>query len=125
MGRIVHLAMRVEDIDKAAAFFSEVFGFKQVTVPGLRNTVRYLTDGTVHIAINQARTGKQDPDSDSAKPVIDHFGIEVEDVAKCIDEVGKYGCKVVSEPGKIVKFRAPGGIIVEAVPVGSKPGIGD
>ena len=123
MGRIVHLAMKVEDIDKAAAFFSQVFGFKQVTVPGLRSTVRYLTDGTVHIAINQARAGKQG--SDSAKPEIDHFGIEVDDVAKCIDEVGKYGCKVVSEPGKIVKFRAPGGIIVEAVPVGSKPGLGD
>jgi lactoylglutathione lyase len=119
MGRIVHLAMRVEDLDKATEFYTKVFGFTQVKVPGLRSTARYLTDGTVHIAINQSRGGKEEG------PAIDHFGIEVDDVGKCINEVGKYGCKVVSEPGKVVKFRAPGGIIVEAVPAGSKPGIGD
>lgn len=119
MARIVHLAMRVEDIDKAADFYSKVFGFKPVTVPGLRSTVRYLTDGTVHIAINQIRSGKNE------QPAIDHFGVEVESVEKCLAEVSKFGCKVVSEPGKAVKFSAPGGIIVEAVPAGTKPGIGD
>ena len=119
MARIVHLAMRVEDIDKAAEFYSKVFGFKQVTVPGLRSTVRYLTDGTVHIAINRLRSEKNE------QPAIDHFGVEVQSVDKCIAEVGKFGCRVVSEPGKVVKFSAPGGIIVEAVPVGTKPGIGD
>jgi lactoylglutathione lyase len=117
MARIVHLAMRVEDIDKAAEFYSKVFGFKPVTVPGLRSTVRYLTDGTVHIAINRLRKEKNE------QPAIDHFGVEVESVEKCIDEVGKFGCKVVSEPGKVVKFSAPGGIVVEAVPAGTKPGL--
>lgn len=119
MARIVHLAMRVEDIDRAAEFYTKVFGFKPVTVPGLRSTVRYLTDGTVHIAINQLRKGKDE------KPAIDHFGVEVESIDDCIAEVGKYGSKVVSEPGKVVKFNAPSGIVVEAVPAGSKPGIGD
>jgi lactoylglutathione lyase len=119
MARIVHLAMRVEDIDKAAEFYTKVFGFKPVTVPGLRSTVRYLTDGTVHIAINRLRSEKNE------QPAIDHFGVEVENVDKCIAEVGKFGCKVVSEPGKVVKFNAPSGIIVEAVPAGTKPGIGD
>jgi len=119
MARIVHLAMRVEDIDRATEFYTKVFGFKQVTVPGLRNTVRYLTDGTVHIAINRLRKEKNE------QPAIDHFGVEVESVDRCIAEVGKFGCQVVSEPGKAVKFSAPGGIIVEAVPAGSKPGIGD
>jgi lactoylglutathione lyase len=117
MARIVHLAMRVEDIDKASEFFIKVFGFTPVTVPGLRSTVRYLSDGTVHIAINQSRSGKNE------EPSIDHFGIEVDNVANCVAEVGKYGCEVVSEPGKAVKIRAPGGIIVEAIPPGSKPGI--
>ena len=119
MARIVHLAMRVEDIDKASEFYTSVFGFKRVTVPGLRSTVRYLTDGTVHIAINQIRSSKNE------QPAIDHFGVEVNSVEKCIAEVGKFGCKVVSEPGKVVKFSAPEGIIVEAVPAGTKPGIGD
>ena len=119
MARIVHLAMRAEDIDKASEFYSKVFGFTEVKVPGLRNTVRYLTDGTVHIAINQSRSGKNEG------PCIDHFGIEVDNVENCLAEVSKYGCKVVSEPGKVVKFRAPDGIIVEAIPIGSKPGIGE
>src|SRR5262245_20367243 len=119
MARIVHLAMRVEDIDKASDFYCKVFGFKPVTVPGLRSTVRYLTDGTVHIAINQIRSGKNE------QPAIDHFGVEVESVEKCLAEVSKFGCTVVSEPGKAVKFGAPGGIIIEAVPAGTKPGIGD
>jgi lactoylglutathione lyase len=112
MARIVHLAMRVEDIDKASDFYCKVFGFKPVTVPGLRSTVRYLTDGTVHIGKNE-------------QPAIDHFGVEVESVEKCLAEVSKFGCKVVSEPGKAVKFGAPGGIIIEAVPAGTKPGIND
>ena len=60
MGRIVHLAMRVDDIDKTADFFAKVFGFTQVKVPGLRETVRYVTDGTVHIAINKASPGTRE-----------------------------------------------------------------
>src|SRR5262245_66272654 len=108
MARIVHLAMRVEDIDKAAEFYCNVFGFKQVTVPGLRSTVRYLTDGTVHIAINRLRKEKNE------QPAIDHFGVEVESVDQCIATSDKFGCKVVSEPGKVVKLSTPSGIIVEA-----------
>ncbi|HWP59450.1 MAG TPA: VOC family protein [Candidatus Acidoferrales bacterium] len=117
MGRIVHLAMRVDDLDKATEFYTKIFGFKEVRVPGLRTTARYLTDGRVHIALNQAR-GAED-----AGPAIDHFGIEVENVDRCTAEIGKYGGAVVSEPGKAVKYRDPGGIVVEAVPVGAKPGI--
>ena len=70
MGRIVHLAMRVDDIDKTADFFAKVFGFTQVKVPGLRETVRYVTDGTVHIAINKASPGTQENEGKC-----DHFGI--------------------------------------------------
>ena len=118
MGRIVHLAMRVDDIDKTSDFFAKVFGFKQVKVPGLRETVRYVTDGTVHIAINKAGAG-----SGEKGGKCDHFGIEVDDVGKCATEASKYGCEAVTGNGKLFKFRAPGGIIVEPVPKGSKPGI--
>jgi len=31
----------------------------------------------------------------------------------------------VSEPGKALKFCAPGGIVLEVIPAGAKPGIGD
>lgn len=116
-GRIVHLAMRVDDIDKTSDFFANVFGFTRVEVPGLRETVRYMTDGTVHMAINKAAgTGANEGKCD-------HFGIEVNDVTKCATDAEKYGCEVVTNAGNQFKFRAPGGIIVEPVTKGSKPGI--
>ena len=117
-GRIVHLAMRVDAIDKTSDFLAQVFGFTQVKVPGLRETVRYLTDGTVHIAINKVDVGTKE-----YKGKCDHFGIEVDDVAKCATEADKYGCEVVTGNGRLFKFRAPGGIIVEPVAKGTKPGI--
>ena len=118
-GRIVHLAMRVCDIDKTSDFFANVFGFTRVEVPGLRETVRYMTDGTVHMAINKAAgTGANEGKCD-------HFGIEVNDVTKCATDAEKYGCEVVTNAGNQFKFRAPGGIIVEPVAKGSKPGIGE
>ena len=118
-GRIVHLAMRVGDIDKTSDFFANVFGFTRVEVPGLRETVRYMTDGTVHMAINKAAgTGANEGKCD-------HFGIEVNDITKCATDAEKYGCEVVTNAGNQFKFRAPGGIIVEPVAKGSKPGIGE
>ena len=54
MARIAHLAMDVDDIDKACEFYSKVFGFTHIKVPGLRSTARFLSDGNVHIAINQS-----------------------------------------------------------------------
>jgi len=119
-GRIVHLAMRVNDIDKTSDFFANVFGFTRVEVPGLRETVRYMTDGTVHIAINKGAAG-----AGPNEGKCDHFGIEVNDVAKCASDAQKYGCEVVTNAGNQFKFRAPGGIVVEPVPKGSKPGIGE
>jgi len=119
-GRIVHLAMRVDDIDKTANFFTEVFGFKQVTVPGLRDSVRYVTDGTVHMAINKASAGTA-----KLNGKCDHFGIEVENVAQCATEAKKYDCEVITTAGNQFKFRAPGGIVVEPVAKGTKPGIAD
>ena len=120
MGRIVHMAMRVDDIDKTSDFFIKVFGFTLVNVPGLRETVRYVTDGTVHIAINTVTPGTA-----QYKGKCDHFGIEVTDVAKCATDAEKYGCEVVTASGNQFKFRAPGGIVVEPVAKGTKPGIGE
>ena len=119
MARIVHLALKVSDIDKVDDFYSKIFGFIQVRIPNLRSTTRYLSDGNIHIAVNKSRGGEPGKLEDA--PCIDHFGIEVDDMAKYLAEVKKYGCEVISEPGRPVKFRAPGGIIVELVPAGSKP----
>jgi len=117
-GRIIHLAMRVDDIYKTSEVLEKVFGFTRVEVPGLRDTVRYITDGTVHIAINKATAATKDYNGKC-----DHFGIEVDNVATCAAEAKKYGVEVVTNSGQQFKFRAPGGIVVEPVPKGTKPGI--
>lgn len=117
-GRIVHLAMRVDDVDKTSDFFANVFGFTRVKVPGLRDTVRYMSDGTVHMAINKAAAGTGANDGRC-----DHFGIEVNDVGKCASDAEQYGCEIVTNAGNQFKFRGPGGIVVEPVLKGSKPGI--
>jgi catechol 2,3-dioxygenase-like lactoylglutathione lyase family enzyme len=59
MARIAHLAMDVDDIDKCCEFYSKVFQFTQIKVPGLRSTGRFLSDGNVHIAINQSCSEKE------------------------------------------------------------------
>ena len=121
MSRIAHLAMKVDDIDKASDFFAKVFGFTQITVPGVRSTVRYLSDGNVHIAINQSKGANPSAGQPADKPCIDHFGIEVDSVDQATAEAGKFGCKVISEPGKVLKIRDPAGIPLEIIPAGSKP----
>jgi lactoylglutathione lyase len=121
MPRIAHLAMKVDDIDKASDFFNKVFGFTQITVPGLRSTVRYMTDGNVHIAINQARGANASDGKPAEKPCIDHIGVEVNSIDEATTEAGKFGCKVISEPGKVLKIRDPAGIPLEIIPRGGKP----
>jgi lactoylglutathione lyase len=123
MARVVHLAMKVDDIDKASAFLCNVFGFKQITVPGLRSTVRYVTDGTVHVAINQLGGRKEQPDEKDGAPCIDHFGLEVEDFAEYTSELSRHGCETVSQPGRPLRVRTPGGLCLEIIPKGGKPGI--
>ena len=123
MARVVHLAMKVDDIDKASAFLCNVFGFKQITAPGARSTVRYVTDGTVHVAINQLPGAQQKPDEKDGAPCIDHFGLEVEDFAQYAVELSRQGCETVSQPGRPLRVRTPGGLCLEIVPKGGKPGI--
>ena len=122
MNRIVHLALKVEDLEKTTEFYQKVFGFREVVTKKTRDhTSRHLTDGGLDFTLI-----KYDEDTQSAEskasgegPCIHHFAIEVEDVEKYAQEIQKYGCTIISDPGVIpVKFRAPGGTTAEIVPVG-------
>jgi len=123
MNRIVHLALKVEDLEKTTEFYQKVFGFKEVETRKTRDHLsRHLTDGG---GIDFTLI-KYDDDTQSAEskasgegPCIHHFAIEVEDVGKHAAELKRYGCEIISDPGVIpVKFRAPGGTVAELVPVG-------
>lgn len=122
MNRIVHLALKVEDLEKTTEFYQKVFGFDEVETKKTRDHVsRHLTDGDMDFTLIKYDAGTQSAESKAsgAGPCIHHFAIEVEDIEKYTEEIKKYGCTIISDPGVIpVKFRAPGGTTAEIVPVG-------
>jgi len=122
MNRIVHLALKVEDLERTTEYYRKVFGFIEVTTERVRDhTSRHLTDGAIDIALIKYDAGTQSAESKAAGegPCIHHFAVEVDDVEAATREVRSYGCEIISDTGVIpVKFRAPGGTVCELVPKG-------
>ena len=122
MSRIVHLALKVEDLEGTTAFYQKVFGFAEVETKKTRDHVsRHLTDGDLDFTLIKYDAGTESAESKASGdgPCIHHFAIEVDDVDKYAEEIKKHGCTIISDPGVIpVKFRAPGGTTAEIVPVG-------
>jgi len=129
MNRIVHLALKVEDLERTTEFYQKVFGFKEMNTERVRDhTSRHLSDGVLDVALI-----KYDADTESAEsraagegPCIHHFAVEVDNVERATTQVRAYGCEIISDPGVVpVKFRAPGGTVCELVPKGryKKPAV--
>jgi len=122
MNRIVHLALKVEDLEKTTAFYQHVFGFQEVETTRTRDHVsRHLTDGTLDFTLIKYDEGTQSKESQASGvgPCIHHFAIEVEDLQQAEQQIKSFGCEIISDSGVIpIKFRAPGGTIAELVPVG-------
>jgi len=120
MNRIVHLALKVENLENATRFYEEVFGFKEVETRKTRDHIsRHMTDGNLDFTLMKYDEGTRSAESLAAgeKPCIHHFAVEVDDVESSVAGLRKYGCEIVSDPGVIpVKFRAPDGIVAEIVP---------
>jgi lactoylglutathione lyase len=119
MSRIVHLALKVDDLEKTARFYERVFGFKEVETSKVRDhTSRHLTDGTIDLALIKYDSEESAESLASGQgPCIHHFGIEVDDLNEAAAELAKFSCEVISDPGVIpIKFRAPGGTVAEIVP---------
>ena len=117
--RIVHIAVKVEDLESTGEFYRKVFGFKEMDNAKVRDhTSLHLSDGTIDLALIKYDS-EQSAESKAAGlgPCIHHIGIEVDDMKAYTAEIKKHGCEIVSDPGVIpVKFRAPGGTILEIVP---------
>jgi lactoylglutathione lyase len=119
---IVHLSLKVDDVQATGDFYKEVFGFRDSETKRTRDHVsRHMTDGAIDFTLIKYDAGTKSKESSAAGegPCIHHFAIEVEDLQKATEEIKSYGSEVVSDPGVIpVKFRAPGGTIAELVPIG-------
>ncbi|HEV8308279.1 MAG TPA: VOC family protein [Methylomirabilota bacterium] len=122
MARIVHIALRVRDLEATTRFYEEVFGFRRVEEGRVRDHVsRHLSDGTIDLALIQYDAGADSAEARASgvEPCIHHFGVEVEDVDTTRKRLLAAGCRMISEPGVVpIKFRDPGGVVAEIVPEG-------
>src|SRR4051812_16763960 len=122
MTRIVHIALKVDDLERSRQFYENIFGFKENKTEKVRDhTSCHLSDGAIDLSIMQYDAGTQSAESKAAGegPCIHHFAVEVDSIAKATRQIQSYGCQIISDPGVIpVKFRAPGGTVCELVPKG-------
>jgi lactoylglutathione lyase len=122
MNRIVHLALKVDDLERTTEFYEKVFGFKEVKTEKVRDhTSRHLTDGALDVSIMRYDDDTESAESTAAGegPCIHHFAVEVDDLKAAEKQIRGYGCEIISDPGVVpVKFRAPGGTVCEIVPKG-------
>jgi len=119
MSRIVHIALKVDDLDRTSEFYEKVFGFEPVETSKVRDhTSRHLSDGAIDLALIKYDSEESaEARAAGQGPCIHHFAIEVDNVEKYLAEIGRFGCEIISDPGVIpVKFRAPGGTVLEIVP---------
>src|SRR3982074_1068478 len=121
MNRIVHIALKVDNLERTTQFYEKVFGFKESKTQKVRDhTSRHLSDGVIDLSIMQYDAGTESAESKAAGegPCIHHFAVEVEDLKASEAQIKSYGCEIISDPGVIpIKFRAPGGPVAELVPV--------
>jgi len=99
MAQIRHLAIRTENPEKLAAFYIEVFGFKELHRgshpghPGGKSV--HLTDGYFELAILD-NSAQQSPSG------LYHFGIKIENMEETLERIKRF------QPDKPIKKR-PGG----------------
>jgi len=114
--RIVHLALKVADLERATRFYEEVFGFRQTGTGHARGHVsRHMTDGAFDLAL-MVYDSEDEPEAQlsGAGPCIHHFGIEVADRDAVATKIVAHGGKIISDPNEgALKFRAPNGVVAE------------
>ena len=121
MARIVHLAIKVDNLDEATKFYENVFGFKQLkTGRNGAHISRHLTDGTIDLAL-MVYDSEDSPEAQLAGPGprLHHWGVEVNDQAGYAEKIKAAGGTILSKPDAgALKFRAPDGTIAEVVASG-------
>jgi lactoylglutathione lyase len=121
MARIVHIALKVEDLEKATRFYEDVFGFKQTRTTQSRGHVsRHMTDGNIDLAL-MVYDSEDAPEAQLSGrgPRIHHWGIEVQDREGTMKKIEEHGGSIVSDRDEgALKFRAPDGTLAEIVGVG-------
>ena len=121
MARIVHIALKVQDLEKATRFYEDVFGIYQTKTGYARgHTSRHMTDGNIDLALmTYDREDDEEAMLAGPGPCIHHWGIEVEDRAATVRKIEENGGTIFSDPEEgALQFRAPDGNMAEIVAAG-------
>src|SRR5258708_33995672 len=104
MSRIVHLALKVEDLERTTEFYQKVFGFKEMNTEKVRDhTSRHLSDGVLDVALIKYDAGTASAESKAAGegPCIHHFAVEVDNTAAPTRPGRSYAGEIISDPGVV------------------------
>jgi lactoylglutathione lyase len=121
MARIVHIALKVEDLERATRFYEDVFGIYQTKTGYARgHTSRHMTDGNIDLALMVYDSEEVEEATLAGRgPCIHHFGIEVEDREAAMKKIVENGGEIFSDPEEgALKFRTPDGNMAEIVGIG-------
>jgi lactoylglutathione lyase len=121
MARIVHIALKVNDLEKATRFYEDVFGLYQTKTGHSRGHVsRHMTDGNIDLALMVYDSeNENEAQLSGSGPCIHHWGIEVENREETVEKIKKNGGTIFSDPeAGALKFRAPDGNLAEIVGIG-------
>jgi lactoylglutathione lyase len=121
MPRISHIAVKVDEVDGPADFYEKTFGFAaKGKSRSPDRSRRRVDDGSIDLTFLRYDDGESEiAQAAGQMPCIHHFAVEVEDLPEYVARIREYGCEILSDPNTApVKFRIPGGPIMEIVPVG-------
>src|SRR5438477_490240 len=121
MARIVHIALKVDDLENATKFYEDVFGIYQLKTGHARgHTSRHMTEGTIDLALMTYDSEEEaEAKLSGPGPCIHHFGVEVEDREATMKKIIENGGERFSDPEEgALKYRGPDGCMQEIVNVG-------
>ena len=121
--KIVHIALKVKDMESSTKFYQDVFGFREVAThrSGGKSesegghVSRHMTDGVIDLAL-MVYDSEDAPDAQlsGTGPCIHHWGAEVDDIKSAAEKIKELGGEIMSPlDAGVVKFRAPDGTIAE------------
>jgi len=116
MGKLRHVALYADDIEKTARFYEQAFGLERVLQ---REHVITLSDGVVSLAIADMRVSR------TGRKGLDHVGFLVEDMeaaAATLESLGSEHCgqisRTLADPGTERKYSDPNGLVFDIVTPG-------
>src|SRR5258705_2944710 len=104
MSRIVHLALKVEDLERTTEFYQKVFGFVEMNTEKVRDHMsRHLSDGVLDVALIKYDAGTESAESRAAGegPCIHHVAVEVDSIDVATRQVQGYRFELLSHSGVI------------------------